>query len=260
MQGVTFAQLTSGVTSTSNAFDFSGRLQDYASFLATFSVKCSGRADAIYFYFGGIGAPASENDDSDSKACVIGLSLYNNLLQISMNNPSIKINLYYDVQSQTETWIPINIIYQRTSDSSFNVGVTVSGSTTSSTSATASVAGAWFTSSSGVHWGIGARTGASAGTFSFKDLAVIPGGFERLLGLRWIHTMVSHVTNSSRGLTFLCLQEVQHAAHAQLGRLLPAQVHIYPIKTTGSYFICFQTVTFFSVRCMFLKLVFAARS
>ncbi len=165
--------MTNGVTSTSNAFDFSDRLQDYAVFQAKFSVKLSGTADAIYFYFGGISAPVDESDSLNSNACVISLSIYNNLLQIRMNDPSISTTLNYDVRSQANTWIPMRIIYQRTSDSSFAVGVNVLGSTTISMSATTSLAGAWLTSISGVHWGIGARTGALAGTFSFKDLAVI---------------------------------------------------------------------------------------
>ncbi len=177
VQGSTVAKLTSGFTSTSNAFEYRSRLQDNVFFLATFSVLCSGDADAIYFYFGGTGTPVTEGDVSGS-ACLIGISLYNNLLEINLNDPPVNTRLNYNVKSQTGTWIPMTIMYNRTSDSSFAIRVAAHGSTELSTSVTISNAGSWLLSASSDYWGIGARTGAVTGTFWFKDLEVLAGMLE----------------------------------------------------------------------------------
>jgi hypothetical protein len=191
MDGRTVAWLTNGTTFTSNAFDFRGRLQDYGLVLVKFSIRFTGSADAIYFYFGGTRVPEHEVDTSNSTACIISLSLFSNQILARMNDPPLNLNFNYDLQSQVGTWSPVEISYYRASDTSFSVRATVSGSTVFSNLVTVQNAGTWLTSGSGDHWGIGARTGLNTAVFLFKDIAVATGqvftikiieNFEKIIG------------------------------------------------------------------------------
>ena len=165
------AQLISGTGSTSNAFNFRGRLQEYNYFKASFDILCFGTADAIYFYFGASSIPVDETDIS-SGALIIGVSIYNFVVEMKHQNPAIDIETDFYIQSGV--WTPIVVQYTMNStDLSFTVDVSVSGSPLISSSRVS--AGPWVNSISGMNWGIGARTGLFSGFFSFKHLQVDTG-------------------------------------------------------------------------------------
>jgi hypothetical protein len=158
------------VTSTANAFNFRGLLQNHGFFSATFQIKCSGTADAIYFYFGGSSAPIKESDTA-SGAFIVGLSVYHNWFQAFMDSSSVNINQPYI--PILGSWISVNIQYIRISNTSFTVSVIAGGSPV--LASTVVNANTWLSSQSRDYWGIGARTGDSSGTFSFTTLEVKAG-------------------------------------------------------------------------------------
>ena len=155
---------------TSNAFNFIGRLQDYESFTATYDVKCSGGADAIYFYFGGVTEPKTESDSS-CMAFEVANDLYNGVRVLtSLQAGDINLYEYSPFNSNTDSWITMSVTYTK-NVSSFTVNVFAQGALLLTTQVPE--AGNWLSSLSGSYWGIGARTGGVTGNFSFRRLQVV---------------------------------------------------------------------------------------
>ena len=173
----TALQLTS-TTGNANGFNFIGRLQDYDAFTATYEVKCSGNADAIFFYFGGVIEPSTEWDSSSAAFEVANnIYIYNTysdgsgqrvVATLTAGDIAIKQDSVFN--SNTGSWIPMSVQYNRTA-SSFTVKVSAQGTLLLSSVVTG--ASAWFSGSSGSNWGIGARAGGLSGIFSFRRLQVI---------------------------------------------------------------------------------------
>ena len=166
--------------STTNAFNFFGRLQDFDEFIVTYEVWCSGVADAIYFYFGGVNVPCNEDDTCNaSMAFLVANDIYNgdvgnrlgSGLFASMRADSLKVMVEdIDFNSNTASWIKMRVQYIRDS-SSFAVYVSAEDSILLTVHVPDAIT--WFSNLSGSNWGIAARTGALAGDFLFRKLQVV---------------------------------------------------------------------------------------
>jgi hypothetical protein len=137
-----------------------------------------GSADAVYFYFGGTDAPATE-DDTSTGAFVVGLSIYDGVFQARLANPAVSVQEPYS--AARGVWIPVSIVFTRKTDTSFFVSAFVNGAQVLGTAV--DNAGGWLSASSLDYWGIGARTGWETGTFFFKALGVTKGESSALSSL-----------------------------------------------------------------------------
>jgi hypothetical protein len=161
--------------STSNAFNFFGRLQDVVSFQVDYEVYNTGSASAIYFYFGGQSPPASE-DHPLANAFTVAIDVFTGKRypsgtgqMVVARQPDLHIFQNTPFTSTQGSWIPMRVTYLR-SGPSITVLVTAQGTPMLTT--VVDDASEWLVNKSGTCWGIAARNGAKSGTFSFRGLAV----------------------------------------------------------------------------------------
>ena len=165
---------SSSVGSSTTGLYISGQsLQNYTQVVIDFEVKIDNAfADGICFYMGGTTYGTGEFGPSGSYS--VGFQLYNGvksngiyLYDTTASASSIGVNRYASTGLSTSSWIPVKIVYTKSTSGTwqifYNGTSVISHSDPNNTS--------WL-SSAGGYWGFGSRTGGITGNYSVRHVSV----------------------------------------------------------------------------------------